>query len=194
VVHQAWREEVRRSLPELPAAKRRRFTSEHGLSDYDAGVLTFSGDVADYFEAVARESGNAKAASNWVMNEVLGQLKETGQSLGACKVRPEALADMIRLQAAGTISGKIAKDVFLKMWATGDAASAIVEREGLLQLSDEGPIKAAIAEVMEESRTGATYRKEDGHPGLARGQVMKKTGGKANPALVNQLLKEALDG
>jgi aspartyl-tRNA(Asn)/glutamyl-tRNA(Gln) amidotransferase subunit B len=196
VVDEAWREEVRRSLPELPASKRRRFMSEHGLSDYDAGVLTLSRDVADYFEAVARETGHAKAASNWVMNEVLGKLKETGESLSACKVRPAGLADMIRLQSAGTISGKIAKDVFEKMWATGDTAKAIVEREGLTQVSDEGPIKAAIAAVMAQSPDQvATYRKgKTSTLGWFVGQVMKKTGGKANPALVNQLLKQALEG
>ena len=111
-------------------------------------------------------------------------------------MRPEGLADMIRLQAAGTISGKIAKDVFVKMWATGDEAKAIVEREGLTQVSDEGPIKAAIAEVMAQSpEQVATYRKgKTGTLGWFVGQVMKKTGGKANPALVNQLLKQALEG
>jgi aspartyl-tRNA(Asn)/glutamyl-tRNA(Gln) amidotransferase subunit B len=196
LVHEEWREEVRRSLPELPADKRRRFVAEHGLPDYDAGVLTLSRDVADYFEKVARESGSPKAASNWVMNEVLAKLKETGEPIGACKVRPESLAAMIRLQAAGTISGKIAKDVFLKMWATGDEPLAIVEREGLLQVSDEGPIRAAIAEVMAQSpEQVATYRKgKTGTLGWFVGQVMKKTGGKANPALVNQLLKQALEG
>jgi aspartyl-tRNA(Asn)/glutamyl-tRNA(Gln) amidotransferase subunit B len=196
VVKQDWREQVRRSLPELPADKRRRFVKDHALPDYDAGVLTLSREVADYFEAVAKASGNVKAASNWVMNEVLRNLKETGEPLAGCRVRPEGLADMIRLLDAGTISGKIAKDVFEKMWATGDSAQAIVEREGLTQVSDEGPIKAAIAEVMAASPDQvATYRKgKTGTLGWFVGQVMKKTGGKANPALVNQLLKQALEG
>jgi len=196
VVREDWREEVRRALPELPADKRRRFVKEHGLPDYDAGVLTLSREVADYFEAVARTSANTKAASNWVMNEVLRKLKETGEALADCRVRPEGLAEMIRLLDAGTISGKIAKDVFEKMWATGEGARALVEREGLTQVSDEGPIRAAIAEVLAASPDQvATYRKgKTGTLGWFVGQVMKRTGGKANPALVNQLLKQALEG
>jgi aspartyl-tRNA(Asn)/glutamyl-tRNA(Gln) amidotransferase subunit B len=196
VVREDWRAEVRRSLPELPADKRRRLVKEYGLPDYDAGVLTLSREVADYFEAVARASANPKAASNWVMNEVLRKLKESERTLSSCPVRPEGLAEMIRLQDAGTISGKIAKDVFEKMWATGEGASAIVAREGLTQVSDEGPIKAAIAEIMAASPDQvATYRKgKTGTLGWFVGQVMKKTGGKANPALVNQLLKQALEG
>jgi aspartyl-tRNA(Asn)/glutamyl-tRNA(Gln) amidotransferase subunit B len=196
VVRSDWREQVQGSLPELPADKRRRFVKQHGLPDYDAGVLTLSRDVADYFEAVARTSGNTKAASNWVMNEVLRKLKETGEPLASCKVRPEGLADMIRLLDAGTISGKIAKDVFEKMWATGDGAGAIVEREGLTQVSDEGALRSAIAEVMAASPDQvAAYRKgKTSTLGWFVGQVMKKTGGKANPALVNQLLKQALEG
>jgi aspartyl-tRNA(Asn)/glutamyl-tRNA(Gln) amidotransferase subunit B len=195
VVGEAWREEVRGSLPELPADKRRRFVADYAIPDYDAGVLTLSRDVADYFEATAKASGNVKAASNWVMNEVLRKLKEAGQDLGACRVRPEGLAAMIGLIDAGTISGKIAKDVFEKMWATGEEAKAIVEREGLLQVSDEGAIQAAVAEVLSGSPDQvATYRKgKTGTLGWFVGQVMKKTGGKANPALVNQLLKKALE-
>ena len=170
-------------LPELPAEKRRRFVAEYGLSDYDAGVLTLSREVADYFEAVARASGNAKAASNWVMNEVLRKLKEDDRPLAECPVRPGGLADLIRLIDAGTISGKIAKDVFEKMWATGDAPSAIVEREGLVQVSDEGALEAAVAAVLAASPDQvATYRKgKTATFGWFVGQVMKKTGGKANP-------------
>ena len=196
VVTAAWIEEVRGSLPELPAERRRRFATEYGLPDYDAGVLTSSRDVADYYETTARASGNAKAASNWVMTEVLRKLKDDERPVAACPVRPEALAATIRMIDAGTISGKIAKDVFEKMWATGDPPEAIVEREGLTQVSDEATILASIKEVLDSSlEQVAAYRKgKTGTMGWFVGQVMRKTGGKANPQLLHKLLKNALDG
>jgi aspartyl-tRNA(Asn)/glutamyl-tRNA(Gln) amidotransferase subunit B len=193
VVSPAWVAEVRAALPELPAEKRRRFVAEYGLPDYDAGVLTLSREVADYYEAVARESGNAKAASNWVMTEVLRKAKELGPG-SACPVPPADLAHMIRLIDTGTISGKTAKDVFEKMWQTGDPPEVIVKREGLVQVSDEAAIRSAIAEVMAGGgEQVAAYRKgKTGTLGWFVGQVMKKMGGKANPQVVNSLLKEAL--
>ena len=193
VVSPAWVEEVRAALPELPAEKRRRFVAEYGLPDYDAGVLTLSRDVADYYEAVARESGNAKAASNWVMTEVLRKVKE--EELGAAPpVPPVHLAHMIRLIDTGTISGKTAKDVFEKMWQTGEPPEVIVKREGLVQVSDEAAIRAAIAVVVARSAGQvAAYRKgKTATLGWFVGQVMKEMGGKANPQVVNGLLKEAL--
>jgi aspartyl-tRNA(Asn)/glutamyl-tRNA(Gln) amidotransferase subunit B len=202
VVSGAWTEEVRRSLPELPAAKRRRFVSEYAIPDYDAGVLTLARDVADYYETVAKKSGNAKAASNWVMTEILRKVKardsgapDDDRSLAACPVKPEQLAEMIGLIDKGTISGKIAKDVFEKMWATGDAPATIVEREGLVQVSDEGPILAAIQEVIAASPDQVKIYKggKTGTIGWFVGQVMKKTGGKANPQVVNTLLKKKLE-
>jgi aspartyl-tRNA(Asn)/glutamyl-tRNA(Gln) amidotransferase subunit B len=195
VISEKWTEEVRKSLPELPAEKRRRFASEYGIPDYDAGVLTLSREVADYYETVARTSGNSKAASNWVMTEVLRKLKEDDRPLAACPVKPGQLADMIGLIDKGTISGKIAKDVFEKMWTSGDDAQKIVEREGLVQVSDEGPILAAIQEVIAASpQQVATYKGgKTSTIGWFVGQVMKKTGGKANPGVVNTLLKKALD-
>jgi aspartyl-tRNA(Asn)/glutamyl-tRNA(Gln) amidotransferase subunit B len=195
VVAGSWVDEVRASLPELPAAKRSRFVAEYGIPDYDAGVLTLSRDVADYYETVAKESGNAKASSNWVMTEVLRKLKDDDRPLGSCPVGPSALAALVRLIDAGTISGKIAKDVFEKMWATGEDPSTIVDREGLVQVSDEGPLLVAIKEVIAASPDQvATYRKgKTSTLGWFVGQVMKKTGGKANPGLVNTMLKKALD-
>jgi aspartyl-tRNA(Asn)/glutamyl-tRNA(Gln) amidotransferase subunit B len=194
-IEREWVEEVARSLPELPAPRRERFVAQYGLPDYDAGVLTQLREVADYFEAVARESGHAKAASNWVMNEVLRKLKEDGAEVASCPVGPQSLARLVRMIEDGTISGKTAKDVFEKMWTTGDEAAAIVAREGLVQVSDEDAIRRAVAEVLAASPDQvASYR---GGKTAARGwfvgQVMKKTGGKANPRLVNELLKEALD-
>jgi len=196
VVTREWIEEVRRSLPELPAEKRRRFVAEYGIPDYDAGVLTLSREVADYYETVARQSGSPKAASNWVMTEVLRKLKEDERPLAACPVKPGQLAELVKLIDGGTITGKIAKDVFEKMWASAMGPKAIVEREGLTQVSDEGPIQAAIAEVMAASpEQVATYRKGKTNTlGWFVGQVMKKTGGRANPQMVNALLKKALDG
>lgn len=196
VVSPAWIEEVRKSLPELPADKRRRFASEYGIPDYDAGVLTLSREIADYYETVAKASGNSKAASNWVMTEVLRKLKDDDRPLASCPVKPAALAEMIGLIDKGTISGKIAKDVFEKMWTSGDSAPAIVQREGLVQVSDEGPILAAIQEVIAASpEQVATYKGgKQGTIGWFVGQVMKKTGGKANPQVVNALLKKALEG
>jgi aspartyl-tRNA(Asn)/glutamyl-tRNA(Gln) amidotransferase subunit B len=157
-------------------------------------VLTLSRDVADYYEAVARESGNAKAASNWVMTELLRKLKADERPLADSPVKPAQLASLVRLIDAGTISGKIAKDVFEKMWASAESPDAIVKREGLTQVSDASAIEVAVAEVIAASPDQvATYRKgKRSTLGWFVGQVMRKTGGKANPQLVNELLKKAL--
>jgi aspartyl-tRNA(Asn)/glutamyl-tRNA(Gln) amidotransferase subunit B len=188
-----WISEARASLPELPAQKRRRFASEYALPDYDAGVLTIERDVADYFEAVARLGGNAKVASNWVMTEVLRKRKDAQED--AIPVPPEHLAELIRLIDGGTISGTIAKDVFERMWDTGEAAGSLVSREGLAQVSDEPALRSAIGAVLAESPDQvATYRKgKTSTLGWFVGQVMRRTGGKANPQLVNELLKQALE-
>jgi aspartyl-tRNA(Asn)/glutamyl-tRNA(Gln) amidotransferase subunit B len=151
--------------------------------------------VADYFESVARRSGEPKAASNWVMTEILRKLKEDERPLAACPVDPRALAELIGLVKEGAITGRTAKDVLERMWETGESARAIVEREGLRQLSDEGAVQAAVAEVIAASPDQvSSYRKGRGAAlGWFVGQVMRKTGGKANPQLVNALLKKALD-
>jgi aspartyl-tRNA(Asn)/glutamyl-tRNA(Gln) amidotransferase subunit B len=194
VVDAQWLEEVRAAMPELPAQKRRRFVSEYRIPDYDAGVLTLSPEVADYYEAVARGSDSPKAASNWVMTAVLRKLKEDDRPLASCPVAPPALAALVRMIEAGTISGTTARDVFEKMWATGEGASTIVEREGLGQVSDTSAIQAAVdAVVAENPGQVATYRGgKTGTLGWFVGQVMKKTGGKANPQLVNTLLRKTL--
>jgi aspartyl-tRNA(Asn)/glutamyl-tRNA(Gln) amidotransferase subunit B len=190
-----WLAEVRASLPELPAARRKRFVSDYALPEYDAGVLTQERELADYFEEAARESGNAKAASNWIMTELLRKLKEDARPLASAPVAPSSLAALVKLVAAGTISGKIAKDVFGKMWATGESPSTIVEREGLAQLDDEGALASAVAEVVAASpEQVASYRGGKAAAlGWFVGQVMKKTEGRANPQRVNALLKSALD-
>jgi aspartyl-tRNA(Asn)/glutamyl-tRNA(Gln) amidotransferase subunit B len=196
VVGPEWVDEARASLPELPAEKRRRFVTEYGIPEYDAGVLTQSPEVADYFETVARESGRGKAASNWVMTEVLRKLKDDERALSACPVSAAHLAETIRMVEDGVLSGKMAKDVFEKMWASGRPAKAIVAEEGLAQVSDEVAIEAAVAEVLAANpEQVATYRGGKAATfGWFVGQVMKKTSGKANPQVVNALLKKALGG
>jgi aspartyl-tRNA(Asn)/glutamyl-tRNA(Gln) amidotransferase subunit B len=195
VVRPEWIAEVRGSLPELPAQRRGRFVAEYALPEYDAGVLTFSRAVADYFEAVARASGNPKAASNWVMTEVLRKFKDVDETAAGIAVTADNLGALIRLLDAGTISGRTAKDVFEKMWATGEPPRTIVEREGLLQLSDESALQAAVDEVVAGSpEQVATYRAGKAATlGWFVGQVMRRTGGKANPQVVQALLKKALD-
>jgi aspartyl-tRNA(Asn)/glutamyl-tRNA(Gln) amidotransferase subunit B len=191
-----WVEEARRSLPELPAERRLRLATEYGLPGYDASVLTQERAVADYFEAAARSSGNPKAASNWVMTEVLRKLKESGRGIASSPVPPAALAGLVRLIDAGTISGKIAKDVFERMWATGEPAAAIVEREGLTQLSDDSALEAIVAEAVASfPEQAASYRAgKTAALGWFVGQVMKRTGGRANPQRVNELLRRTLAG
>jgi aspartyl-tRNA(Asn)/glutamyl-tRNA(Gln) amidotransferase subunit B len=166
------------------------------VPEYDAGVLTQSRAVADYFESVAGETGDAKAASNWVMNDVLRKLKEDDAEIDACRVTPASLGQLVKLIDDGTISGKIAKDVFERMWASGEGPQAIVEREGLVQLSDESALEAMVAEVVTANpKQVAAYRGgKKATIGWFVGQVMKKTGGKANPRVVNELLRNALDG
>jgi aspartyl-tRNA(Asn)/glutamyl-tRNA(Gln) amidotransferase subunit B len=189
-----WIEEARRSLPELPGARRRRLAAEYALPPYDAAVLTQERALADYFESAARASGNPKAVSNWVMTELLRKLKEDGRPLEDSPVAPAALAGLVRLVDDGSISGKIAKDVFERMWATGEAAGVIVEREGLTQLSDEGALEAVVSEVVAASpEQVASYRGGKAAAlGWFVGQVMKRTGGRANPRRVNDLLRQAL--
>ena len=200
VIDAEWRADTAKALPELPAAKRARFAAEYGIPHYDAAVLTLTREVADFFEEVAKGSGNGKAASNWVMTEVMREMKgrETADgevSYSSWPITPSSLAELIRLVDSGTINGKTAKDVFARMWTSGESPKAIVEREGLSQVSDTGAIEAAIREVIASSAEQvATYKKGRTNTiGWFVGQVMKKTGGRANPKIVNDLVKAALD-
>jgi len=190
-----WVEEVRRSLPEMPADKKRRFVDDYALPDYDAGVLTQSRAVADYYEAVAGESGDPKAASNWVMNEVLRKLNEGHGAIEDCRIAPAELGTLVKLIGDGTISGKIAKEVFEKMWTSGEGPRTIVEREGLVQLSDEAALQTIVSEILAASpEQVAAYRAgKKASIGWFVGQVMKRTAGKANPRIVNSLLRKALE-
>lgn len=182
------------SMPELPEARRRRFVAQYGLPEYDAGVLTQSADLADYFEATAAASGNPKAASNWIMGEVLRVLNERGQTARELPVTPRALAGLIALVEKGTISSSTAKDVFVKMYDTGRSAEAIVAAEGLAQDSDEASLGAIVREVM-AAHPDAVDQYRAGRQqtlGFLVGQVMRRSGGRANPKLVNEILRREL--
>jgi aspartyl-tRNA(Asn)/glutamyl-tRNA(Gln) amidotransferase subunit B len=182
---------VRRTMPELPEARRARFVTEYGIPDYDAGVLTQSSDLADYFEAVARSSGQPKAASNWVMGELLRTLHERGAAIAAVPLPPSALAGLITLVGNGTISSTVAKDVFATMYDTGRSAEAIVAAEGLAQNSDEAALLAIVRDVL-AAHPDAVAQLRAGKQatfGFLVGQTMKRSGGRANPAVVNALLK-----
>ncbi|HEY1337108.1 MAG TPA: Asp-tRNA(Asn)/Glu-tRNA(Gln) amidotransferase subunit GatB [Bryobacteraceae bacterium] len=194
VVDEARIATVTGTMPELPEARRQRFVASYGLPAYDAGVLTSSADLAEYFEQVATASANAKAASNWVMGELLRTLKERGADVRDVPLRPDALAGLIRLVDAGTISNAIAKDVFARMYDTGRSATDIVAAEGLAQNSDEGALLTIVRDVIAHNADAAAqYRAGQQKTfGFLVGQVMKGSGGKANPKLANELLKREL--
>ncbi len=188
-------ERLRSSMPELPEARRRRFVGAYGLPDYDAGVLTQSSALADYFEQVASAAGNPKAASNWVMGELLRTLKERGQSIETVPLAPASLAGLITLVDKGAISSSIAKDVFAKMYDSGRSADDIVAAEGLAQIGDESALASIVADVLTNHADAvAQYRAgKTATFGFLVGQVMKGTGGKANPKLANQILRRELE-
>ncbi len=194
-VASAWIEQVRATLPELPAARRQRFTKVYALSAYDADVATQSKGLADYFEAAAQGSANPKTVANWVLNEVLRVVPpDDEQAIAACPVKPAALAGLIALIEDGTISGRMAKDVFEKMLASGESARAIVSREGLTQVADADALGTVVDRVLaEHAKVVEDYKAgKKAALGFLVGQVMKSTSGKASPAVVNSLLMEKL--
>jgi aspartyl-tRNA(Asn)/glutamyl-tRNA(Gln) amidotransferase subunit B len=187
--------QVRATMPELPDARSRRFTVQYGIPEYDAGVLTQSAELADYFEAVAGAAGNAKAASNWIMGELLRTINERSQSIADVPLAPSALAGLIALIDKGTISSSIAKGVFAKMYDSGRSAETIVRDDGLAQIGDESALLAIVADVMAgHADAVAQYRAGKRQTfGFLVGQVMKGSSGKANPKMASDLLKRALD-
>jgi aspartyl-tRNA(Asn)/glutamyl-tRNA(Gln) amidotransferase subunit B len=190
----AWIQEVRGALPELPDAMRRRFVAEYAIPDYDARILTQSAELAGYFEETAAACGNAKAASNWIMGELTRKMNEEGLTIRDVPLEPVRLAGLIRLVDSGTISGPIAKEVFEKLFASGRTAAEIVEQEGLARIDDETAVAAAVRGVI-ESNPGPVAQYRAGKQqtfGFLVGQVMKATKGKANPTLVNDLLRRML--
>ncbi len=188
-----WIESIRTTLPELPDDKKQRFITDYKLSLYDAGVLVAEQARADFFEAVAK-GRDAKLASNWVNGDFFGALNKAGKDIQDSPVSAEALGGLIDLISDNTISGRIAKEVFEEMFATGQPAAGIVEAKGLRQVTDTGAIETAIAAVMAKNADKvAEYRSgKDKLFGFFVGQVMKQTGGKANPALVNEILRAKL--
>ena len=191
----AWVERLKRELPELPDAKRARFVTQYGLSPYEAGVLVDEQASALYFETVAK-GRDAKLACNWVMGDLFGALNKRGLEIARSPVAAVELGALLDLIRDGTISGRIAKDVFAAMLESGKSAAAIVEEKGLRQVTDAGAIEQAVSAVLaKEPDKVAEYRAgREKLLGYFVGQVMKATGGKANPGLVNELLKKKLAG
>ena len=190
-------ESVRATLPELPDQKAARFCSEYGLSPYDAGVLTASRELADYYEEVVRAApADPKLAANWVMGELAAALNKEGIEVSAGRLPAARLAELLKRIADGTISGKIAKEVFELMWSQSTDADAVIESKGLRQITDSAAILRAIEDVMAKNPSQlAEYRAgKDKLFGFFVGQVMKATGGKANPAQLNELLRNKLCG
>lgn len=196
VVSETEIERLRREMPELPEARRKRFIEEYSLSFEDAAQLTDSRAMSDYFEAATGASGNAKATANWILNELVREMKTSGIEITSSPVSALSLAEMIKMIDAGTISGKMAKDVLVEMYRTGRAATDVVREMGGSQMSDESEIRALVEQVvsanpkqLEQYRAGKTSLM-----GFFVGQVMKMSSGRANPQVVNRILKEALEG
>ncbi len=196
VISPDWVEDIGITLPELPQARRNRYTVELGLSTQDAEVITSSRELADYFQACLDNGCQAKGAANWIMGEVTRGLNDSGLPITACPVTPKLLGELLALVEKGTISGKIAKSVFDEMWKSGKEPGKIVEEKGLLQVSDTVAIEKIVDEIMaanwgqvEEFRGG-----KDKVLGFFVGQVMKASKGKANPAVVNETLLKKLKG
>lgn len=196
VIDAEWVKRVRHDLPELPEHRKQRLITEFSIPEYDAEVLTANRSLADYYEECVAVHHNAKAVSNWVMGEVTRNLNESGRTIEDCPVTPHLLGELLRLIDSGTISGKIAKTVFDDMWKSGKEPKVIVQEQGLVQLSDSGAIEAIIDEILTcEAGQVAEYRGgKDKLFGFFVGQVMKASKGKANPAVVNDLLLEKLKG
>ncbi|MBD3403863.1 Asp-tRNA(Asn)/Glu-tRNA(Gln) amidotransferase subunit GatB [candidate division GN15 bacterium] len=196
VVDDAWINDITGAMPELPDRKAARFISEYGIREYDAGVLTDSRPLADYFEAVMAGFDDGQAAANWISTELLASVKESESDIADYPVRPPMIADLLKRIKSGEISGKIAKEVFAEMAATGKEPAAIIKEKGLVQISDESQLEPIIDSILnahpdnvEKYKSGKTKVF-----GFFVGQVMKETRGQANPKVVNDLLKRKLDG
>jgi aspartyl-tRNA(Asn)/glutamyl-tRNA(Gln) amidotransferase subunit B len=193
-VSEEWLAGVRSSLPELPAAKRARFLADYGLREYDASVLTENRALSEYFETAARVSGDPRTAANWVMGDLAGLLKTHGKEISDSPVRAEDLGELVKMLAKGELSGKLAKEIFPKMFAAGETAAAIIEREGLKTISDAGALETVIDSVIAaNSKQVEQYRAGKATVlNFLVGQAMRATRGQANVSLVTELLKRKL--
>ncbi len=193
-IDDVWIEEIRQTLPELPDDRKERFINEYSLPEYDAAILTGARELADYFETAAKQCGSKKMVSNWIMTELMRELK--GEDISTCPIVPESLGALLNMVEKGTISGKIAKTVFQEMMESGKDPEVIVKEKNLLQVSDEGELLAMVEEIVaantqqaEQFRQGKTKVM-----GFFVGQLMKQTKGKANPKLANELFAKVLSG
>jgi aspartyl-tRNA(Asn)/glutamyl-tRNA(Gln) amidotransferase subunit B len=191
-----WIEGFRKHVTELPAARMKRFVSEFALSEYDAGLLTASKAVADYFESCVKLFNQPKTVSNWVMGELTRELNNSGTDASASLVSPERLVSLLQLVEQGTISLKVAREIFPEVYSSGKTPELIVQEKGLIQVSDEGALDKIIDDVLAKNPTQVAQLKEGKQQvlGFLVGQVMKASGGKANPGKVNELLKKKLGG
>jgi aspartyl-tRNA(Asn)/glutamyl-tRNA(Gln) amidotransferase subunit B len=191
-----WVEEIRKSLPELPIQKRERFVKEYQIPEYDAEILTSTKPLSLFFEEATRLFPEPKTVSNWMMGDLLRELKRDEREIDQCQVKPQHLAEMLSMIKEGTISGKIAKDVFEEMYRSGERPGKIVKDKGWTQILDTGEIERAVKRAMEANpKLVEDYRKgKEKLFGFFVGEVMKETKGKANPKLLNELLKEKLKG
>ena len=194
MIDETWVEKLRQTIPELPEQKRERFVKSYGIPEYDTGVLTSSAPLADYFEKCTALFPHPKTISNWMMGDLLRELKKDGRDIVDCPVSPSALVDLLKLIQSGTISGNIAKGVFEEMYRTQKSAGSIVEEKGLKQITDSSAIEKIVAEVI-QANPGQVEEFKGGKEkvlGFLVGQVMKVSKGKANPGMVNKLLKEKM--
>lgn len=193
-IDQEWKEAIRDTLPELPDSRKRRYTTEYGLSNYDAGILTSIKAISDFFDQTVALGVEAKTAANWITSDLLGYLNNEGIELGESQITPTQLAKMIQLIDKGTISTKLAKKVFKEMMQSGKDPQQIVEEKGWVQITDEGQLRQEVNKVLEANpKSIADFQNgKDRALGFLVGQVMKATRGKANPQLVNQLIREEI--
>jgi aspartyl-tRNA(Asn)/glutamyl-tRNA(Gln) amidotransferase subunit B len=195
LISEAWQQEILRKMPELPDARRERFVTVFGLSEYDADVLTSTKEIAEFYEDVNRATKNAKVSANWVMNELLGRLNAVGKEIESSPVSSVNLAELISKIESGEISGKIAKTVFDEMFETGKDPASIIQDKGLVQISDSSVLESVIQKVISANPSQVADYKAGKHKllGFFVGQVMKETKGQGNPAIVNELVKKALE-
>jgi aspartyl-tRNA(Asn)/glutamyl-tRNA(Gln) amidotransferase subunit B len=189
-----WIEEFRANLPELPAVRTKRFVLDYGLPEYDATILTASKGMADYFEVCAKQFNQPKTVSNWVMGELMRELNNSGTAISASPITPERLVSLLQMVDKGTISLKVAREIFPELYSSAKTPEQIVQEKGLTQVSDEGALAKIIEEVLSKNPGQVAQFKEGKQQvlGFLVGQVMKASGGKANPGKVNELLKKKL--